>query len=257
MMKNFTQTLTAAFIAVLLFSFGLANAQTVHFGDSGWPTKATSITGLSVNDKTYDVIFDTGQEAFNVFGDFPGVFTFDGETEGTAAAVAMDDALNAAGASHIGEIQSLPERGFEIFHIPYGTVDNGGPALNEVLMAFGSKIDGTVWNEGTENKLYNLDARNWTIFTTTGAATVLNEAFLGGVSISIFPNPAEDYIHIKTEEYIKSINMYDITGKVMQHFQLEVDGSTTLDVSEFNAGAYFLKLQDDKGDVNIRKFIIQ
>jgi hypothetical protein len=51
--------------------------------------------------------------------------------------------------------------------------------------------------------------------------------------------------------------MSDITGKVMQHLYFEVGESTTLDVSEFNGGVYFLKLEDDKGHVITKKVIIQ
>ncbi len=60
-MKKILQTLTRVFFAVLLLSFGTANAQTVHFDDAGDPNKATSITELTVNDISYDVTFIVGQ----------------------------------------------------------------------------------------------------------------------------------------------------------------------------------------------------
>ncbi len=115
-MKKILQTLTRVFFAVLLLSFGTANAQTVHFDDAGDPNKATSITGLTVNDISYDVTFIVGQEAFHIYGDYPGTFTFTTSDDAEAAVVAMDAALNAANAAEVG-INEIS--GVESFYVPW------------------------------------------------------------------------------------------------------------------------------------------
>ena len=244
-MKNFTQTLTTVFFAVLLLSIGTTNAQTVNFDDSGWPNKATSIDGLVVDGTTYDVTFLPGpsQEAVHAYGDFPGVFTFNGESEGTAAAIALDDALNAAGATHIGDIASIPERGFELFHIGYGSVDSGDPLLHLILMAFGSHIE-IPWTNGTEEKFYNLDARNWAIFTL---ATGINEE-LSGVSISIFPNPASDVLNIEASNEIYQVTLINPVGQVVYDAVLETN-KTSIDLREFSDGVYMVQLKNADGTV--------
>ena len=253
-MKKITQLVTTVFMAVLILSIGTIDAQTVNFDDSGWPTKATSIDGLVVDGTTYVVSFLPGpsQEAVHAYGPFPGVFTFNGESEGTAAAIALDDALNAAGATHIGDIASLPERGFELFHIGYGSIDHGDPLFDEVQMSWGSH-EPAPWSNGLEDKLYHWDARNWAIFTTD--LGVNDDVFES--SISIYPNPADNYINLKTEAYIKSIYISDVTGKVVKHLRFEEGEARTLDVSMLRAGLYFLKLEDDKGQMAIKKIIIQ
>jgi hypothetical protein len=255
MMKNFTQTLTTAFIVVLLFSFGLVNAQTVHFDDDEAPTKATSITGLILNDVTYDISFVMAQEAGTVYGDYSDpTFTFTDIAAASEANVAMIAVLQSFGATDIGVVDG--EIGGQAFQIGYSaklilTVEN-------VDWEGGKNPDGLEWKQSlaTEPSIWIGDPKNWAIFTEAGSTRV-NDALLGGVSISVFPNPAKNYIHIKAEASIKSIDMSDITGKVMQRLYFEVGESTTLDVSEFNGGVYFLKLEDDKGHVIAKKVIIQ
>ncbi len=251
-MKKILQTLTRVFFAVLLLSFGTANAQTVHFDDAGDPNKATSITGLTVNDISYDVTFIVGQEAFHIYGDYPGTFTFTTSDDAEAAVVAMDAALNAANAAEVG-INEIS--GVESFYVPW-TSYLDGLDLENIGFWYGSIQFDPTWVPNDGIAYYPVDARNWTVFTATGGTTGLNEE-LSGVSISVFPNPAENYIHIETEAYIKSIYMSDITGKVMKHLQFEEGESITLDVSEFDAGVYFLKLEDDKGRVSVKKILIQ
>ena len=241
-------------MVVTILSIGTTNAQTVHFDDSGWPTKATSIDGLVVDGTAYDATFLPwpSQEAVHAYGGFPGVFTFNGKSEGTAAAIALDAALNAAGATHIGDISSLPERGFELFHIGYGSVDVGDPLLNEILMTFGSHI-AIPWINGTEEKFYNLDARNWAIFTPSLG---VNDALFDS-SISMYPSPADKDINLKAEGYIQSIYIFDVTGKVVKQLRFEEGESRTMDVSMLHAGLYILKLEDDKGQLAIKKIIIE
>jgi hypothetical protein len=128
--------------------------------------------------------------------------------------------------------------------------------LENIGFWYGSIQFDPTWVPNDGIAYYPVDARNWTVFTEE-VSTRVNDELLGGVSVSVFPNPAENYIHIETEAYIESIAICDITGKIMQHLPLEVDKSTTLGVSEFNAGVYFLKVEDDKGHWVNKKVIIQ
>jgi hypothetical protein len=233
----------------------LANAQTVHFDDSAAPTKATSITGLVLNDVAYDISFVMAQEAGTVYGDYSDpTFTFTDIAAASEANVAMIAVLESSGATDIGVVDG--EIGGQAYQIGYSA--KLIISVEHVDWEGGKNPDGTEWSQSlaTEPNLWNGDPRNWAVFTEDGSTRV-NEALLGGVSISVFPNPAENYIHIKAEASIKSIDMSDITGKVMQRLYFEVGESTTLDVSEFNGGVYFLKIQDDKGHVITKKVIIQ
>lgn len=76
--------------------------------------------------------------------------------------------------------------------------------------------------------------------------------------LSVFPNPAIDFINIKLSG-IKvnetTISLMDITGKVILQKEINVN-NTKIDISTFNKGVYLLKLQQD-GQSLIKKIIKQ
>lgn len=74
-------------------------------------------------------------------------------------------------------------------------------------------------------------------------------------TFSVFPNPAQDVVYIKGNVEVKSIIMYDITGKKVLSNTNLVNG--TLDVSSLNTGLYLLKVEDVKGLVSTKKLVIE
>lgn len=70
-------------------------------------------------------------------------------------------------------------------------------------------------------------------------------------SIEIFPNPTNQllYIKSKTDDVIIHSKIYDIYGN-----ELLIDFNHDMDVSNLNAGIYFIKVKTDKGEF-IQKFI--
>jgi hypothetical protein len=249
-MKNFTQNmnkLNAAFFVLLLFAFGTANAQTVHFDDPGQPATATSISGLDVDGTTYTVVFTILQEAVHAYDIYPGTYTFDNETDATAAVTAMSAALNSANALEVGVIDGI---GYEVFAVIYESfVEASFDACRYIP---GTATDNT-WNAiPNEQCFYNLDGRNWTIFTPEGS-TGINEEF-EGTSISIFPNPASDVLYIETEADVQNISLYTMTGQLLRSITV-VDERTTIDVSELQSGVYFLSIENED-NVITKKVII-
>ena len=78
------------------------------------------------------------------------------------------------------------------------------------------------------------------------SSTVLSEAktkiklpAISKISISIFPNPASDYLQISNFEEltISSIEIFDIAGNLISVFASD---STVLDISSFLPGSYFV-----------------
>jgi len=68
-------------------------------------------------------------------------------------------------------------------------------------------------------------------------------------SILVYPNPAWDFIAVKSEESIERIFLLDISGKVIK----TVQGNfypTRLDLSDFPVGTYILKLETSGGFVS-------
>jgi hypothetical protein len=84
----------------------------------------------------------------------------------------------------------------------------------------------------------------------------MNVTNIQKTDILIYPNPASNYINIKTDgNDIQSINIYDITGKVIYH----KDGLTkklNIDISYLKEGIYFINIRKNTKTIN-KKLIIK
>jgi len=65
-------------------------------------------------------------------------------------------------------------------------------------------------------------------------------------SVKIFPNPVVDFVRIQSEHGLKSIQLFDIQGRILQTI-IENKKETTLDLSKQSNGIYFLKINTEKG----------
>ena len=79
---------------------------------------------------------------------------------------------------------------------------------------------------------------------STTFAALNNGSFELDKSISIYPNPTNSIINIKSDTEIKNIQLYDIQGRILQ---TTLGNSNTIDISDKNSGIYFLKITTDKG----------
>ena len=74
---------------------------------------------------------------------------------------------------------------------------------------------------------------------------------------SIYPNPANNEVNIKwTKPEIVTLRIYNSLGKIMFYAKnLEVFNGHKIDVSNFEQGIYFVKLNSDYGEVT-KKLIL-
>jgi PKD repeat protein len=81
----------------------------------------------------------------------------------------------------------------------------------------------------------------------TGAVGI-NEAQRAG--ISIYPNPAKDFVVIKNDKQIKNLKLEirNIVGQVVNQSTIN-NQTSTIDVSAFTSGIYFLRLFSENVDV--------
>ena len=81
----------------------------------------------------------------------------------------------------------------------------------------------------------------------------LNESM--AESIQLYPNPAESKFFVRSGSEIKQITLFDINGK-----QVAADSpntkTTSLDVSEFHPGIYFVTIQTDLG-VETKRLVVR
>ncbi len=73
------------------------------------------------------------------------------------------------------------------------------------------------------------------------------------IAISIYPNPATDYISVKTKEKIKKLELYDLSGrKVKEKFS-----TSQMNISEKTPGTYVLRVELTNGENFSTKIIKQ
>ena len=106
------------------------------------------------------------------------------------------------------------------------------------------------WPSGTVDYIAN-PAINTTHNIVEGSALSVEDETL--VDVSIYPNPVEDELNIKTKTDVtnKIATVFDINGKRVLNLKLK---STTMDVSSLTSGVYFLRLESE-GKIMKRKFI--
>ncbi|MDR2084736.1 MAG: Omp28-related outer membrane protein [Bacteroidales bacterium] len=68
---------------------------------------------------------------------------------------------------------------------------------------------------------------------------------------TIYPNPANDYINITDISNVKSINIYNVAGKLV----LQSTATNEVNISTLNKGVYFLKLMNNDNTQTNIKFV--
>ena len=78
---------------------------------------------------------------------------------------------------------------------------------------------------------------------------VLNTNYLNQLSLNVYPNPADEFLFV--EYYRKApFKILDLNGRIVK--EGEVNGSTLLDLSDLDAGMYFLSAGGQVGKVVVR-----
>ena len=63
--------------------------------------------------------------------------------------------------------------------------------------------------------------------------------------LSVFPNPVDDVLTLKSDEEILGMKMYDVSGKEVL---IDAQAKGKVNVSELNAGIYFISVETSKGN---------
>ena len=91
---------------------------------------------------------------------------------------------------------------------------------------------------------------------TAGIMDIVNNAD----SWNVYPNPSTDKINIESLDAnaeMKSIDLYDITGKRLKSISYETFSQTqSLDIADLSSGVYVLNIQTDKSVIT-KKFVKQ
>lgn len=80
-----------------------------------------------------------------------------------------------------------------------------------------------------------------------------NPPFTSDPSILVYPNPTASMLNIKCNNAIKSIQIYDVHGRLLQT-QILDSQNASIDVSQKEAGVYFVKVTSENG-VKVERII--
>ena len=83
---------------------------------------------------------------------------------------------------------------------------------------------------------------NGTLATSESSKTELQ--------ISIYPNPAKDFVFVKSEKQITKIELYDYSGK-----KLKESASKEMNISSLQRGNYLVKITDKEGNTQTKNLI--
>ena len=74
-------------------------------------------------------------------------------------------------------------------------------------------------------------------------------------AFNLYPNPANDRLHIESKVKINEVTIYDVYGR-QQELSAISGQQTVIDVTRLNNGIYFVKIVTDNGEV-IKRFVKQ
>ena len=72
-----------------------------------------------------------------------------------------------------------------------------------------------------------------------------------------FPNPFSTYITVNAKSPIKSVIVYDITGKTILNIPVNLENSKIINTENFARGYYFIKVTDSNNHVSTIKTVKQ
>ena len=87
------------------------------------------------------------------------------------------------------------------------------------------------------------------IFTVNilSAQAEKKNALVAYPSVSVFPNPASDYITVNNEEAVKTIYVFNLLGRKMRNF--EVEKGERYEIGDLPNGLYVIQLIDKNNKV--------
>ena len=94
------------------------------------------------------------------------------------------------------------------------------------------------------NIFFDYNAPVLTNDAETTFAALNNAGFQLDASIAVYPNPASSKINVKATTSIKTIDLYDLQGRIIES---AIGNNTFIDISKQQKGVYFLKITTEKG----------
>lgn len=108
-------------------------------------------------------------------------------------------------------------------------------------------------NDANDAAILNDDyCKSFTFLETVTGIEDLQE----GTTLSIFPNPANELLHIQCSLPMQKLSLCDVSGRLLQTLVIQDILEQELNVRDLSAGIYFIRIETAKG-IAIRKFVKQ
>ena len=103
---------------------------------------------------------------------------------------------------------------------------------------------------------YDVDADLTTVSSTASAeiyVPALSTKDFATLDVELFPNPTSNFINIKSKNPISNVKVYNNLGQLIK----EESGKSRIDFSNVSSGYYILKVEDNLGNLGVKKVIKQ
>ena len=96
----------------------------------------------------------------------------------------------------------------------------------------------SVWAMPTDDNSSTIPADKSLIIKQNDLSSVRNTA----VKTFVYPNPADGYITIESKELINTIQLFDLSGSLINNFNNVSSNKETIDISNLKSGVYLLRV---------------
>ncbi len=90
-----------------------------------------------------------------------------------------------------------------------------------------------------------------------GGATSVNDVNRQQVSLKIYPNPASSFINVESDEEMQSIQVADVTGRIIIAENNLSTLTTQRSTAELATGSYFIHIKTTSGKTALQRFVKQ
>ncbi|MDQ1855679.1 DOMON domain-containing protein [Chryseobacterium sp. WLY505] len=99
---------------------------------------------------------------------------------------------------------------------------------------------------------YHDAGRGYATLTMTAATLSTNEITADSKKVNLYPNPAKSTVNFKNSDKIKSVDIYEATGRKV--LSVKPDGKS-ITVENLKSGSYYLEIQLKDGSTSYEKLI--
>ena len=137
------------------------------------------------------------------------------------------------------------------------TVIDGATSAVIATIAVGAKPQAVTWNS-VQNRIYVVNYHGSSISVLRDVTGIEKDTKhdVAHAILQILPNPAKTFLTINTVATVRSIEFYDVLGKLLREEDMtKYDHGKTISVRNMSAGVYFLKV-NTKNNEFIRKIVV-